>query len=438
VPGDGVGQAGGAQPAEVGDRGAGAGQHDEVGVGQFLGGGREAHQHAGLGGQRVEVGEVGQPRQPGDGDPQHFLAVRRAGGGDAGWDAEGVLDVHRRTGQPGQHAERRPAGERGELLQPGREQPDVAAELVHQEARDEPLVGRRHERHRAVEGREDPAAVDVADDDHGQPGRGGQAHVGDVVGAQVDLGGGAGALADDDVEPGPQVGEAGQHLLQQRGLHRPVRQRGHVGHRPAEDDDLAGVLAAGLEQHRVHRGLGLDARRRGLHDLRPADLRAVEGDHRVVAHVLRLERRDRHPLADQPAADAGGHHRLAGVGRRPGDEQGAAGGRAPGNGAAHAGGCPQPAFSWPESSAIASMIRSVTTRRARPLPAIPRCSGKVSGSPKVTDTLCGRGQRESTGCTRSVPCTATGTTGQSAVSASHATPVLPRASRPSRERVPSG
>src|SRR3712207_7442846 len=42
----------------------------------------------------------------------------------------------------------------------------------------------------AVERREDPAPVDVADDDHGQPGGGGQPHVGDVVGAQVDLGGG--------------------------------------------------------------------------------------------------------------------------------------------------------------------------------------------------------------------------------------------------------
>ena len=84
------------------------------------------------------------------------------------------------------------------------------------------------------------------------------------------------------------------------------------------------------------------------------------------------------------------------------------------------------------------MIVSVTSRRALPLPALPRCSGKVSGLPKVTEKRCGRGQLAPIGWIRSVPVTATGTTGQSAVSASQATPVFPRASRPSRERVPSG
>src|SRR3712207_8118968 len=52
----------------------------------------------------------------------------------------------------------------------------------------------------------------------------------------------------------------------------------------------------------------------------------------------RLERRDRDPLAHQPAADARGDQRLAGVRGGPGDEQRAGGGHAP-----------QPAFSWPES-----------------------------------------------------------------------------------------
>ena len=197
---------------------------------------------------------------------------------------------------------------------------------------------RRHERDRAVQRGEDPAAVDVAHHHDREPGRGGQAHVGDVVGAQVDLGGGAGALADDDVEARPQVGQAGQHLLHQRRLPRPVGQRRHLGHRPPEHDDLAGVLAARLEQHRVHRRLGLHARRRGLHHLGAADLRAVGGDHRVVAHVLRLERRHRDALADQPAADPGGDEGLAGVGGGAGDEQRSAHPAVP-------GGSPQPAFS---------------------------------------------------------------------------------------------
>ena len=81
---------------------------------------------------------------------------------------------------------------------------------------------------------------------------------------------------------------------------------------------------------------------------------------------------------------------------------------------------------------------SVTSRRERLLPAFPRCSGKVSGSPNTTVKRCGRGQLAPTGWILSVPVMPTGTTGQSAVRASQATPVLPRASLPSRERVPSG
>ena len=42
---------------------------------------------------------------------------------------------------------------------------------------------------------------------------------------------------------------------------------------PAHHDDVAALVAAGLEQHRVHRGLGLGARGERLDPLRPADLR---------------------------------------------------------------------------------------------------------------------------------------------------------------------
>ena len=46
-----------AQPGQVGDGRPGAGQHHEVGVGELLRGGGEAHEHARLGGQRVDVGD---------------------------------------------------------------------------------------------------------------------------------------------------------------------------------------------------------------------------------------------------------------------------------------------------------------------------------------------------------------------------------------------
>jgi hypothetical protein len=120
-------------------------------------------------------------------------------------------------------------------------------------------------------------------------------HVGDVGGAQVDLGRRAGALADHDVVAGAQVGQALQRDLEQRGLVLPVAHRRHVGPGPAEHDDLRGLVAAGLEQHGVHRRLGRHARGGGLDGLRTADLGAVGGDGAVEAHVLRLERRDLTP-----------------------------------------------------------------------------------------------------------------------------------------------
>ena len=103
---------------------------------------------------------------------------------------------------------------------------------------------------------------------------------------------------------------------QQPGGVLPVLGRVDLALRAPEHHHLAAPVAAGLEQHRVHPRVGLDARRRGLHGLGPADLGAVGGDERVQRHVLRLERGDAHPLPHEPAAQAGHEHALARVRRR--------------------------------------------------------------------------------------------------------------------------
>ena len=99
--------------------------------------------------------------------------------------------------------------------------------------------------------------------------------------------------------------------------------------RLAEHDDVGAGVAARLEQHRVHPRVWLDARRRGLHGLGPADLGAVWGDEGVEGHVLGLERRDPDSLPGQPAAQPGGEHAFPGVRGGPGDEQAALHGRIP-------------------------------------------------------------------------------------------------------------
>ena len=151
----------------------------------------------------------------------------------------------------------------------------------------------------------------------------GEPHVDEVVRPQVDLGGAAGPLADDDVVAGGELvvrrerrlGQGGPPAGERRGVERPRR--------PPTHHHVAAQVAAGLEQHRVHRGLGLGAGREGLHPLRTADLGPVGGDHGVVGHVLRLERRDVHAATAQCPAQPGGDDRLAGVRGGAGDEEAA-------------------------------------------------------------------------------------------------------------------
>jgi FhuF 2Fe-2S C-terminal domain len=247
--------------------------------------------------------------------------VRREHVAGPGVQVEGVLGVQPQVAPPRQHAVGGSAGHGAQHVEAGGEQPEVAAELVDDEPGDEPLVAGVQHREGAVHGGEDPAPVDVADDDHGQASRAGQAHVGDVPVPQVDLGGTAGALTDHHVEPAAQVGQAGGDRCFQRRLEVLVVQRARVGERLAEQHDLAAGVAAGLEQHRVHRGLRLHPGGGGLHRLGAADLRAVGGDGRVQRHVLGLERRDLDPASSQPPAQASRQHALPGIRRRPRDQQ---------------------------------------------------------------------------------------------------------------------
>ena len=78
------------------------------------------------------------------------------------------------------------------------------------------LVVGVEDRKRADQRGEDAAAVDVADEEHGQARGAREAHVGEVALAQVDLGGRAGAFADDGVEAGAQSVQRVEDRLAQR------------------------------------------------------------------------------------------------------------------------------------------------------------------------------------------------------------------------------
>ena len=122
--------------------------------------------------------------------------------------AQRVLGVEPEPVGPRHDAERRTPGERAELVEPGREQRRVAAELVDHEPGDAGLVGRRRAGRACRTGartrrrgrcRRPPAPAGR---------RPAPAPCSRCRGPQVDLGGRAGALADHHVVAGAQVGEA--------------------------------------------------------------------------------------------------------------------------------------------------------------------------------------------------------------------------------------
>ena len=96
------------------------------------------------------------------------------------------------------------------------EQRGIAAELVDDEACDDcGIVGIEHALD-ADQLRDHAAAIDVADNDHRHVGAPRKAHIGDVAGAQIDLGGAAGALDQHEIGLAFRSLEAFQHRRHQR------------------------------------------------------------------------------------------------------------------------------------------------------------------------------------------------------------------------------
>ncbi len=161
---------------------------------------------------------------------------------------------------------------------------------------------------------ENTTTIDVGNQDHRAVHRFGKAHVGNVPGTQVDLRWRARTF-DHDHRPGSTQALVGsQHRLHGDSLVVVVGHRVHAGDGAAMDDHLGAGIAVGLEQHRVHVCMRLQAAGLGLHCLGPADFTAVGGHRAVQRHVLRLERHHANALAQQPAAQRGHQRAFAGVG----------------------------------------------------------------------------------------------------------------------------
>ena len=206
------------------------------------------------------------------------------------------------------------AGALGQDLDRRLEQPDIAAELVDDIALDSGLLGLGQQRQSADDRGQHAAAIDIADQHHGHIRCLGKAHIGNVAGAQSDLGRRTGALDQHQIGLGREPVPAFQHLGQQLGFERLIVARLGAAEDAALHDDLGAGRRLRLQQHRVHVGDRGHAAGPRLQRLGPADLAALCRDGGVVRHVLRLERPDRETAPGEGAAQAGRNQRLADIG----------------------------------------------------------------------------------------------------------------------------
>ena len=137
---------------------------------------------------------------------------------------------------------------------------------------------------------ENPAAVNIADEQYGRLREERHGHVDEVAGLEIEFGGAARALDDDEI------------ILCAQAVERPGNLRPEVV--------FVGVIVAGiqrlpgtainhhlrarvgfrLDQDRVHIHMRLQPGGGGLHGLGAADLAAIGTHGSIVGHILRFER----------------------------------------------------------------------------------------------------------------------------------------------------
>ncbi len=267
--------------------------------------------------QRIEVVEVGDARI-GKHDDLHAAAASR------GRQAERVLSGQAmRLGEERQQAERRPARAPLDVLHAVGKERGIATKAVDDEAHDHRRIGRIDHRLRADDAGDHAAAVDVAQQHDRHVGSTREAHVRNIRFTQVDLRRRARTLDQHEVGLGAKLAETLQHRAEQLGLHRLVVARLGVADDLALHDDLGADLALGFQQHRVHVDAGRHPRGARLQRLGATDLAAVGRHRRVVRHVLRLERPHFQAAPREGAGEACHQQRLADIGARALDHEGA-------------------------------------------------------------------------------------------------------------------
>ena len=156
----------------------------------------------------------------------------------------------------------------------------VAAELIDDNALDEPTVFWCLQHHTAIDGGEDATTVDVAYQNDVGFGMAGHRHVYQVGVAQIDFRDAARPLHHDGIELRRQTVVGRTDLCTKvniRDASAPIIIRIAVTDRLAVQHHLTGVVTLRLQQQRVHVRVTGDARSLSLHSLRASYLQSVRG-----------------------------------------------------------------------------------------------------------------------------------------------------------------
>lgn len=319
-PDDLVGQPLAAEFRQVGHHAFGPGQEDDVGIVERFGRIGVIEADAGTAFQRIEIGEIREVAQ------QHDSDVDLPGFGPAVAPVErhGVFGFDMHVAQVGDHAQHGDAAEFFEHPAAFVEEADVAAELVDEDAFDQPAFPRFEQLHRSVHRGEHPSAVDIGHQKHVRPGVGGHRHIHEVRIAQVQFADASGAFEHHGVVARRQTVVGGADLAPQGIPPGPGAEEfggGAVSGDPAVEDHLTDLVGVGFQQQRVHVRMALHAGGFGLHDLRPAHLAAVGRHIGVQGHVLGLERCGVVSVLAENAAESRGEQAFAHVAARSGEHR---------------------------------------------------------------------------------------------------------------------
>ena len=214
-----------------------------------------------------------------------------------------------------EHADYRFAGPLLQPVEPRLQQGNIATKTVDDKTLNPRLFALGQQFQSADQVREDATAIDVGNQNHRAVHGLGKAHVGNVAGAQVDLGRRPGTFDHHHRVGRTQAVMGGQYGLHRDGFVIVIGHGVHAGHGSPVNDHLRAGVAVGLEQHRVHVGVRRQPGSLRLHSLRATDFAAL-GRHRAVErHVLRLERHHAHALTGQPAAQRCHQCTFARIGR---------------------------------------------------------------------------------------------------------------------------